>query len=196
MALPKKMLPAPSLCFISLPLTVLTVPVPGASLPEWEFQETGVSIYPQISGSSPHPCTGNRSFLISNRAMCIEFFFFFLSIYCWICAHYWKFRKKLSPTIITAYFFARAFPGGTVAKNLPANAGDTGDASSIPGSGRSPGGGNDNPLQYSILAWKISWTEELGGLQSQGHKELDMIEYRQWQVPMISSIKKCRGVME
>ena len=33
-------------------------------------------------------------------------------------------------------------------KNLPAN---LGDASSIPGSGRSPGGGNDNPLQYSWL---------------------------------------------
>ena len=29
------------------------------------------------------------------------------------------------------------------------NAGDTGDTSSVPGSGRSPGGGNGNPLQYS-----------------------------------------------
>ena len=38
------------------------------------------------------------------------------------------------------------FPGGSVVKNLPAN---TGDAGSIPGSGRSPGGGNGNPLQYS-----------------------------------------------
>ena len=34
------------------------------------------------------------------------------------------------------------FPGGSVVKNPPANAGDTGDSSSIPGSGRSPGGGN------------------------------------------------------
>ena len=50
-----------------------------------------------------------------------------------------------------AYFFTRAFPGGAVAKNLPANAGDTGDASLIPGSGRSPGVGDDNPLQYSCL---------------------------------------------
>ena len=40
------------------------------------------------------------------------------------------------------------FPGGSVVKNLPANVGDTG---SIPGSGRSPGGGNDNPFQYSCL---------------------------------------------
>ena len=36
-------------------------------------------------------------------------------------------------------------------KNLLANAGDTGDAGSIPGSGRSPGGGHGNPLQYSCL---------------------------------------------
>ena len=36
-------------------------------------------------------------------------------------------------------------------KNPPANAGDVGDASSIPGLGRSPGGGNGNPLQHSCL---------------------------------------------
>ena len=36
-------------------------------------------------------------------------------------------------------------------KNLPANGGDTGDVCSIPGSGRSPGEGNGNPLQYSCL---------------------------------------------
>ena len=36
-------------------------------------------------------------------------------------------------------------------KNLPANTGDARDMDSIPGSGRSPGGGNDNPLQYSCL---------------------------------------------
>ena len=36
-------------------------------------------------------------------------------------------------------------------KNLPAYAGDTGDAGSIPGSGRYPGKGNENPLQYSCL---------------------------------------------
>ena len=38
-----------------------------------------------------------------------------------------------------------------VVKNVPANAGDTGDVGSIPGSGRSPGEGHDNPLQYSCL---------------------------------------------
>ena len=38
-----------------------------------------------------------------------------------------------------------------VVKNLPANAGDVDDPGSIPGSGRFPGEGNGNPLQYSYL---------------------------------------------
>ena len=38
-----------------------------------------------------------------------------------------------------------------VGKNLPANAGDARDVSSIPGLGRSPGEGNDNPVQHSCL---------------------------------------------
>ena len=36
-------------------------------------------------------------------------------------------------------------------KESPASAGDAGDSGQIPGSGRSPGGGNGNPLQYSCL---------------------------------------------
>ena len=40
---------------------------------------------------------------------------------------------------------------GAVVKNLPASAGDARDTGSIPGSGRSPEGGNGNPLQYSCL---------------------------------------------
>ena len=51
-------------------------------------------------------------------------------------------------------------------KNLPANARGTRDAGSISGLGRSPGGGNGNPLQYPC--WKIPWTEEPGGLQFMG----------------------------
>ena len=50
-----------------------------------------------------------------------------------------------------------------MAKNLPANAGDVRDEGSIPGLGRSPGEGNDNPVQYSCLenpmdrgAWQAS----------------------------------------
>ena len=43
------------------------------------------------------------------------------------------------------------FPGGSVVKNLPANAGDAGDSCSTPRSGKNPEVGNDNPLQYSGL---------------------------------------------
>ena len=43
------------------------------------------------------------------------------------------------------------FPGAAVVKNPPVNAGDTRSMGSIPESGRSPGGGNSNPLQYSCL---------------------------------------------
>ena len=50
------------------------------------------------------------------------------------------------------------FPGGSEVKNPSANAGDAG---SVPESGRFPGEGNGNPLQYSFL-----WKEETGGLQS------------------------------
>ena len=49
-------------------------------------------------------------------------------------------------------------------KNPPVNAADAGDAGLIPGSGRSPGEGNGNPLQYPCL--ENPWTEEPGGLQS------------------------------
>ena len=82
--------------------------------------------------------------------------------------------------------------GGSDGKEFACNAGDLG---SMPGSGRSPGEGNGNPLQYSclgnpmdkgawratvhllekgmathssILAWEIPWTKEPGGLQSMG----------------------------
>ena len=43
------------------------------------------------------------------------------------------------------------FPGSSVVKNPPANAGDSGDAGSVLGSGRSLGGGNSNLFQYSSL---------------------------------------------
>ena len=43
------------------------------------------------------------------------------------------------------------FPGGAVVKNLPVNVEAAGDTGSIPQSGRSPGGGNGNPFQYSCL---------------------------------------------
>ena len=61
------------------------------------------------------------------------------------------------------------FPGGAVVKNLPANTGDTRDMGLIPGSGISPA------THSTILAWKISWTKESGGLH-EVCKELDTPE--------------------
>ena len=54
-----------------------------------------------------------------------------------------------------------SFPGCSDSKKSTCNVEDPG---LIPGSGRSPGEGNGNPLQYS--AWKIPWTEEPGGLHT------------------------------
>ena len=60
--------------------------------------------------------------------------------------------------------------------NLPVIAGDVREVGSIPGLGRSPGGGNGNPLQYSCLgnpmdrgAWQVT-------VCTQGRKELDTTE--------------------
>ena len=52
-------------------------------------------------------------------------------------------------------------------KNPPAKVGDLREAGSIPRSGRSPGGGHGNPLQYSCLENPMQ-EEEPGGLQSMG----------------------------
>ena len=47
--------------------------------------------------------------------------------------------------------YKRASQMALVVKNLPANARATGDVGLIPGSGKSPGGGHGNPLQYPCL---------------------------------------------
>ena len=62
------------------------------------------------------------------------------------------------------------FPGGSVVKNPPANAGDS---HSIPGSGRSPGGEHGNPLQFSCLE-KSHGQRSLAGYSPWGHKQSDM----------------------
>ena len=57
-----------------------------------------------------------------------------------------------------------------VANNPPANAGDLRDVGLIPGLGRSRRGGNGSP--FSILAWRLPWREEPGGLQSIGSQRV------------------------
>ena len=56
-------------------------------------------------------------------------------------------------------------------KESACNPGETGDIGSIPGWGRSPGGGLGNPLQYSCLE-RIPWTEQPGGLQPMGSQRV------------------------
>ena len=60
-------------------------------------------------------------------------------------------------------------------KNPPANAEDVRDTGSIPGLGRSPGGGNSNPLQCSCL--ENSMNRSLAGYSPWGQKESDTTEH-------------------
>ena len=76
-------------------------------------------------------------------------------------------------SVIVAATVIKGFPGGSVVKNLATNARDAGDSGLIPGSGRSPGGGNGNPLHYSCLgnpmdrgAW---WARVHGGHKTVRH---------------------------
>ena len=62
-----------------------------------------------------------------------------------------------------------------VKKNPPASARDVKDTGSIPGSGRSPGGGHSNPVQYSHLE-NPRGQRSLVGYTPQGRKESDMTE--------------------
>ena len=74
-----------------------------------------------------------------------------------------------------AYQYCRASQVALVVKNSPANAEDIKDSGSIPGSGRSPGGGHGNPLQYSGMENPTD-RGVLVGYSPWGHKESDMTE--------------------
>ena len=84
------------------------------------------------------------------------------------------FHLKYSVAVWTKYVFHKTSQVALVAKTLPANSGEARDMGLIPGSGRSPGERNCNPLQYSCLgnpidrgAWQAQW----------GHKESDTTAY-------------------
>jgi len=87
--------------------------------------------------------------------------------FCILCFDYWVSHSHFLCLslytvfwIITSSLFSSLLPGGSVVKNLPANAGDSG---SIPELRRSPSG--VKATHSSILAWEIPWTEEPGELQ-------------------------------
>ena len=60
-------------------------------------------------------------------------------------------KNKYIILLLLVLLTKQGFPGGSVVKNLPVDAGDSGDAGSIPGLGRSSGAVNGNPAQYSCL---------------------------------------------
>ena len=73
-------------------------------------------------------------------------------------------------SVIVAAIVIKGFPGGSVVKNLATNARDAGDAGFTPGSGRSPGGGNGNPLHYSCLGNSMdrgAWRARVHGVTEQ-----------------------------
>ena len=97
--------------------------------------------------------------------------------------------SEIEPLIWVKLDVSSGFPGGLVEKNLPANAGNT---SLIPGSGRFPGEGNDNPLQYSCLenlmdrgAW---WAQSIGS-QRVGHDLATKQKQQQKSLHHIEEIK-------
>ena len=76
---------------------------------------------------------------------------------------------------VSPNFLFRKVLGRSAVKNLPSNAGDARDMGSMPGSGRSPGGGDGNPLQYSCLGnpmGRRAWRCTVHGV----HRESEMTE--------------------
>ena len=79
----------------------------------------------------------------------------------------------LFPPLAMCILLIMGFPGGSMVKNPSANAEDSG---SMLGSGRSPGGGNRNPLQYSCLEENPRDSGACRATVHGGHKESDMTE--------------------
>ena len=92
-------------------------------------------------------------------------------------------RNMPKPLCISIYtHIIGGFPGGSEDKASACNMGDPG---SIPGLGRSPGEGNDNPLQYSCLE---TGTEEPGRLQSMGSQSQTRLNDFTSHIPVVHTI--------
>ena len=118
--------------------------------------------------------------------------------------HLWHLKvllMKLYTLLIYTFYGLWASPVAQLAKNLPANAGDTKDTGLIPGSGRSPGGGNGNPLQclcqenpMDSRAWQAadhgvtkSWTWHTFDYV----RKLKNLKQHYFRPSYFSSLKKC-----
>ena len=95
------------------------------------------------------PCTPHSCFhsWFSFFSILSSFFFFFGPLNWFLCNIWFMFMCE----------FCWSSQMTLVVKNLPANAGDVRDVSSIPGLGRSPGGGRGNPLQFSCVENPMDW---------------------------------------
>ena len=85
--------------------------------------------------------------------------------------------------------YTEGFPGGSVVKKSPANAGDR---DWIPGSGRSPGEGNDNPLRYSCLGNPMdrgAWWATVHGSQRVGH-DLETRQHQWVHRPLLNVVPR------
>ena len=84
----------------------------------------------------------------------------------------WGLWRERGNSLLCVAEVNMGFAGGSVVKNLLANAGDTADMGSIPEWGR-----GEMATHSSIFAWKFPWTEGPGGYNQRACKELDMTEY-------------------
>ena len=93
----------------------------------------------------------------------------------WYLSQWFQYGDRNALMRVYIWEYRRASQVALVVKNLPANAGDTRGAGSIPSSGRSPGKGNGNPLQYFCL--ENSMDREACQATIWCRKELDMTEH-------------------
>ena len=90
-----------------------------------------------------------------------------------------------------------SFPGATAVKNLPGNTGDTRGMGSTPASGRSPGGGNGNPLQYSCLEYSTdrgAWRATVHRMAKSQTQLTDWAQHHVWARILTRLSYTCRNI--
>ena len=164
-------------CFLCLFSTVLFMQMTSSCNSNPHCSQTDVPQNQLLTGQLYLSILPNHRLNISQRELKItsQEQVFLCSVFLLI-APSWLQSPRLFTLVFSLIFFLQpkfdshpfmGFHGGSDSKETVCNAEDLG---SISGSGRSPGEGNGNPL--SILAWRIPWTEEPGGLQFMGSQRV------------------------
>ena len=123
-------------------------------MPQCKYVKMATSKYQTSFKTDPWPTPSDSKALLTQASLSINMGA--------ACVSWRKFPNNLN----LLGYYKGASQVVLVVKSMPANAGEVRDAGLILGLGRSPGGENGNPLQYSCL--ENQWTEESGGLQSTG----------------------------